>query len=55
VLETITARWPDVSAQDLTAAFQIVMLETGTALLRVTTEQLKAGALAPHRNLADGR
>ncbi|WP_419828935.1 hypothetical protein [Methylobacterium sp.] len=55
VLETITQRWPDATAGELTAAFEIVMLETGTALLRATTDQLNAGALAPHRSPADGR
>ncbi|MCJ2099190.1 hypothetical protein [Methylobacterium sp. E-046] len=55
VLETIGTRWPDATAVELTAAFEIVMLETGTALLRATTDQLNAGALAPHRSDANGR
>ncbi|KST56776.1 hypothetical protein AO398_09345 [Methylobacterium sp. GXS13] len=55
VLETICLRWPDATAGELTAAFEIVMLETGTALLRATTDQLNAGALAPHRSDADAR
>ena len=54
VMETICLRWPDVSPQDLTAAFEIAMLETGTALLRATTDQLITGALAPRRSPADG-
>lgn len=54
VLETIGARWSDVTATELTAAFEIVLLETGTALLRATTDQLNAGALAPHGSPADG-
>ena len=54
VLETIASRWPDATTGELTAAFEIVMLETGTALLRATTDQLNAGALAPHRSPADG-
>ncbi|WP_267361300.1 MULTISPECIES: hypothetical protein [unclassified Methylobacterium] len=54
VKETVASRWPDVTAAELTAAFEIVMLETGTALLRATTDQLNAGALATHRSPADG-
>ena len=55
VKETVAVRWPTATGGELTAAFEIVMLETGTALLRATTKRLNASVLAPDRSPADGR
>ncbi|MCJ2125108.1 hypothetical protein [Methylobacterium sp. J-077] len=52
VLETIAARWPDVGEVELTAAFEIMMIETGTQLIEALDRNLRraAGIGAP-----DGR
>ena len=44
VAETIAARWPDVGPAELTAAFEIVMIETGTQLIEALDRNLRRAA-----------
>ncbi|WP_267361680.1 MULTISPECIES: hypothetical protein [unclassified Methylobacterium] len=52
VVETIAARWPDVGEAELIAAFELVMIETGTQLIEALDRNLRraSGIGAP-----DGR
>lgn len=52
VLETIAARWPDVGEAELTAAFEIALMDLGAQVVEATTRNLRraAGIGAP-----DGR
>lgn len=52
VLEAIAARWPDVGEAELTAAFEIALMDLGAEVVEATTRHLRraAGIGAP-----DGR
>ncbi|WCS24465.1 hypothetical protein LOK46_25575 [Methylobacterium sp. NMS14P] len=55
VLETIAARWPDVGEAELTAAFQIVIVETAADLARALAKRVEADAPHTDRRCCDGR
>ncbi|WP_419829859.1 hypothetical protein [Methylobacterium sp.] len=51
VVETIMARWPDVTREDLTAAFQVATIETAAEVAVTVADNLDclAAAVSPIR------
>ncbi|MCJ2092201.1 hypothetical protein MKK67_06780 [Methylobacterium sp. J-072] len=47
VLETIAARWPDVSCEDLTAAYLLATVQTATQVLDAMSATLEHAAPTP--------
>ena len=50
VVETIMARWPDVTREDLTAAFQVATIETAAEVAVTVADNLDclAAAVSPN-------